>query len=131
VTWQRTPLFRQPRAAELMMVVLHHYLEQEKYFLHEFVIMPDHLHLLLTPAAEVSLERAMQLVKGGFSFRIKKKKRGASGRRASRIIDSAMRKISSITQGYIRMNPVRASSGPAGVAIRTRRLRNARPQRAV
>src|SRR5438874_4456254 len=51
VTWQRTPLFRNPQKAELMMDVLAHYREQKKYVLHEFVIMPDHLHLLLTPAA--------------------------------------------------------------------------------
>ena len=35
--------------------------------------MPDHAHLLLTPAPEVSLERAMQYIKGGFSFRLKSK----------------------------------------------------------
>jgi putative transposase len=32
--------------------------------------MPDHFHLMLSPA--VALERAMQFVKGGFSFRAKK-----------------------------------------------------------
>jgi putative transposase len=34
--------------------------------------MPDHLHLLLTPAMALSLERAMQFVKGGFSYRVGK-----------------------------------------------------------
>ena len=34
--------------------------------------MPDHLHLLLTPATALSLERAMQFVKGGFSYRVGK-----------------------------------------------------------
>jgi putative transposase len=72
VTWQRTPLFRNPQKAELMMDVLAHYREQGKYVMHEFVIMPDHLHLLLTPAADISLERAMQLIKGGFSYRLGK-----------------------------------------------------------
>ncbi|HEY4052900.1 MAG TPA: transposase [Terriglobales bacterium] len=72
VTWQRTPLFRNPQAAELMMDVLAHYGEQRKYVMHEFVIMPDHLHLLLTPAADISLERAVQLIKGGFSYRLSK-----------------------------------------------------------
>lgn len=65
VTWQRTLLFRNPQKAELMMDVLAHHGEQKKYVMHEFVIMPDHLHLLLTPAADISLERAMQLIKGG------------------------------------------------------------------
>jgi putative transposase len=35
--------------------------------------MPDHLHALLTPAPDVSLEKAMQYIKGGFSFRLKSK----------------------------------------------------------
>src|SRR5258705_7590020 len=76
VTWQRTPLFRHTEAAELMIDVLEHYYEQKKYVLHEFVIMPDHLHLLLTPAPVISLERAVQLIKGGFSYRFGKAKRG-------------------------------------------------------
>ena len=37
---------------------------------HEFVLMPDHFHLLISPT--VTLERSLQLIKGGFSFRVKK-----------------------------------------------------------
>jgi putative transposase len=33
--------------------------------------MPDHVHVLLTPAHDVSLEKALQFMKGGFSFRVK------------------------------------------------------------
>lgn len=29
--------------------------------------MPEHVHLLLTPAEDVTLERAVQLIKGGYS----------------------------------------------------------------
>src|SRR5207237_8522351 len=29
--------------------------------------MPEHVHLLLTPALDVTLERAIQLIKGGYS----------------------------------------------------------------
>ena len=36
---------------------------------HEFVFMPNHVHLLITPAPDVSLEKAMQFIKGGFSYR--------------------------------------------------------------
>jgi putative transposase len=56
--------------AHLFLEVLQHYRRQRKYLLHEFVLMPDHFHLLLTPAA--TLERALQLIKGGFSFRARK-----------------------------------------------------------
>jgi putative transposase len=44
---------------------------EEKYLLHEFVVMPDHFHLIVTPT-QITLERAMQLMKGGFSFRLNK-----------------------------------------------------------
>ncbi len=35
--------------------------------------MPDHFHALITPAPDVSLEKVMQYIKGGFSFRLKTK----------------------------------------------------------
>jgi putative transposase len=56
--------------AGLFVDVLLHYREKRKYLLHEFVVMPDHFHLLVTP--QESLEREMQLIKGGFSFRAKR-----------------------------------------------------------
>ncbi len=31
--------------------------------------MPDHFHLLLTVECELTVERAMQFIKGGFAFR--------------------------------------------------------------
>src|SRR5579864_6905734 len=108
VTWQRTPLFRQQRAAELMMDVLEYYLEAKKYSLHEFVIMPDHLHLLLTPEAEISVERAVQLIKGGFSYRLGKQKPGLIWQESftsHRIRDGQDFEYHA---EYIRMNPVRA-----------------------
>jgi putative transposase len=71
VTAQRQPIFRREAAAKLLIETLAHYREQGIFLLHEFVIMPDHIHLLLTPAAETSLERAVQFIKGGFSFRLK------------------------------------------------------------
>jgi len=36
---------------------------------HDFVVMPNHVHILMTVPGEMSLEKAMQLIKGGFSFR--------------------------------------------------------------
>src|SRR5438105_3759039 len=38
-----------------------------KFKFHEFTVMPNHIHLLITPADKVS--DAMQLIKGGYSFR--------------------------------------------------------------
>jgi REP element-mobilizing transposase RayT len=33
--------------------------------LHEFVIMPDHFHLIITPEERIPLEKAIQYIKGG------------------------------------------------------------------
>jgi len=40
--------------------------------LHDFVVMPDHLHLLLAVRGDMTIEKAMQLVKGNFSYRLKR-----------------------------------------------------------
>jgi putative transposase len=72
VTWQRRPIFRAEPIATLFIDTLFRYREQRRFALHEFVIMPDHFHLLLTPGPDTSLEKSLQLIKGGFSFRVKR-----------------------------------------------------------
>ena len=67
--WGKAALLQSERSASLFVDVLLSYREQGKYLLHEFVVMPDHFHALLTPR-EVTLERSMQFIKGGFSFRL-------------------------------------------------------------
>jgi putative transposase len=59
------------KIASLFIEVMLSYRTEKKYLLHEFVVMPDHLHLILTPQG-ITLERAMQLIKGGFSFQLNK-----------------------------------------------------------
>ena len=41
--------------------------------------MPDHVHAIITPAEVVSLEKAMQFIKGGSSFRLGKHMDGEDG----------------------------------------------------
>ena len=65
----RTPFFRHERWARLMEDVLNHY-DPKNYSLDSFVIMPDHIHLLIKPFETV--EKSVQLFKGGFSFRAKR-----------------------------------------------------------
>jgi len=66
-TWQRRRLFVVENYARLFLKTLYHYRRGGSYKLHEFVLMPDHAHLLLTPAQNVTLERAVQLIKGAYS----------------------------------------------------------------
>ncbi|HTR27461.1 MAG TPA: transposase [Terriglobales bacterium] len=70
-TAQRKTIFQVHKTAELFIEALLHYRAQQKYLLHEFVVIPDHFHLLITPSPQISLERAAQFIKGGFSFRLK------------------------------------------------------------
>ncbi|MEO6983556.1 MAG: transposase, partial [Edaphobacter sp.] len=78
--------------------------------LHAFVIMPDHIHLLLTPAPGNSLEKTMQFIKGGFSFRLKSKldvwERSYDNRRTQNLEDFMTHLL------YIHQNPVRANITP-------------------
>jgi len=56
-----------------MVDTLQGYRAKGSFAMHAFVVMPDHVHVLLTPAPEVPLEKSIQLMKGGFSFRLKSK----------------------------------------------------------
>ena len=71
-TSQGRALLQSERNATLMIDVLGSYVTARKFRLHDFVIMPDHLHLLLTVGDGMTIERAMQFIKGGFSYRLKK-----------------------------------------------------------
>jgi putative transposase len=68
-TWERRALFQAESWARLFFKTLLSH-RGESYLLHEFVLMPDHFHLLMTPLT--SLEKAVQLIKGGFSYLAKK-----------------------------------------------------------
>src|SRR2546423_15441147 len=106
-TWNRSGHFRNERWARLLIDTLYHY-RGTAYLLHEFVVMPDHIHVLMTP--EASLERAVQFIKGGFSFRAKKEigsnlevwQKGFSDHRIRDARGYAEHVL------YIRHNPVRA-----------------------
>jgi putative transposase len=69
-TFQRRRLFVVESYARLFLKILYGYRRQGRYKLHAFVLMPDHVHLLITPNVEVTLERAMQLIKGGYSHAV-------------------------------------------------------------
>ena len=105
-TWGRRSLFRNERWARLLIHTLY-YCRGSAYLLHEFVVMPDHIHVLLTP--KTSLEKAVQYIKGGFSYRAKKElgsnlevwQKGFSDHRIRDASDYRLHQI------YIRQNPVR------------------------
>src|SRR6201988_2103112 len=105
-TWGRRSLFSREVWAKLLTDTIYHY-RGTAYLLHEFVVMPDHIHVLLTP--KTSLEKAVQFIKGGFSYRAKKElgsnmevwQKGFSDHR---IRDGSDYRVHA---SYVRQNPVR------------------------
>jgi len=69
---QRKAIFQSARMQHLFLDVLRHYRREDHFRLHAFVLMPNHFHLLITPTEKSSLEKCLQLIKGGYSFRAKK-----------------------------------------------------------
>ena len=66
------PLLQSERNATLFIDVLRSYVAAGKFQVHDFVVMPDHVHLLVTVGSGMSIEKAMQFIKVGFSYRLKK-----------------------------------------------------------
>ncbi|MFY9558993.1 MAG: transposase [Terriglobales bacterium] len=108
VTWGRRSLFVAEPMARLFLQTLYHYRRQSRFRLHAFVLMPEHFHLLLTPV-EITLERAVQLIKGGYSHAVKEHlakgleiwQRGFTDHRIRDIADFQYHR------DYIHQNPVK------------------------
>jgi putative transposase len=63
--------FQKEAHAEAFLQTLFRYRRQGKFYLHGFAIMPNHVHLLLTPATDGGLPKCIQLIKGGYSFTVR------------------------------------------------------------
>ena len=70
-TWARRALFQAEPLARIFFKNLLQHRSAGRYLLHDFVLMPNHCHIIFTPSPTVTLERAMQLIKGGSSHRLK------------------------------------------------------------
>ena len=111
---ERRRVFQVDRNAKLLVETILHY--RGHFLLHAYVVMPDHVHLILTPQ-NVTLERAMQYIKGGFSHRYNAEKNVKSvlwqkGYTDHRIRDA---KDYEVRKRYIEQNPVvRGMTGSSG-----------------
>jgi putative transposase len=105
VCHERRRIFQRTANVELLITTILRYRDQGHFLLHAFVIMPDHIHILLTPSE--SIEKTAQLIKGGFSFAVRKQYAGEiwqSGYHAHRVTDAEDYTKQS---AYIANNPVR------------------------
>jgi putative transposase len=63
-------LLQSERNAGLLIDVLRSLVAEHRFKLHDFVIMPDHIHILVEVRADMTIERAMQFIKGRFSHHL-------------------------------------------------------------
>jgi|SRR3970040_2826307 len=71
-TWESRRLFIREPICRIFVEALLHYRKENAFQLHAFVLMPEHFHLLVTPAMNITLERAVQYIKGGSAHRIRR-----------------------------------------------------------
>lgn len=109
-TWQKMSIFAKSEAANILTVMMQEYRRQGRYFLHDFVIMPDHLHMILAPRGDISLEKAVQLIKGASSREISKMKTVRHPIWQTGFHEHWIRSVEDyeIRRAYLRNNPVEA-----------------------
>jgi putative transposase len=107
ITHQRRRIFQRTAIADLFIATLFRYRDAGRFLLHAFVVMPDHVHVILTPAKDYTIERCAQLIKGGFSFAARKDQPGEiwqNGYYAHRVTDGDDLACQLL---YIANNPIR------------------------
>jgi len=109
-TWERRAILQSHQLCDLLLNVIRENRAKGRFQVHEFVFMRDHVHLLLTPAPSVSLEKAVQFIKGGFSFRAKRESLFNGEIWQKGYHENAIRDAAEYAQHieYIWMNPVKA-----------------------
>ena len=62
-------LFQRTETADRLLATIVRNRDKGEFLLHEFVIMPNHIHLLLSVDEDHAVGRAIQMIKGGLSTR--------------------------------------------------------------
>ena len=108
-------LLQSERNAGLLIEVLRSLVVEHAFKLHDFVIMPDHLHLLFTVDEGMTVEKAMQLIKGRFSYRLTKEFEhlGEVWQRGFSEVQVLNRESFMQYRAYIATNPVKAGLADA------------------
>jgi putative transposase len=103
-------LLQSERNAGLLIDVLGSLVAERHFHLYDFVIMPDHVHLLIEVGCEMTVEKAMQLIKGRFSHRLTKEfgHLGEVWQRGFSEVQVLKSESFAQHRAYIAMNPVKA-----------------------
>jgi putative transposase len=102
-------LFQRQEVAELMVATFCKYRDVDEFELHEYVVMPNHVHLLVSLKDHQELSRVIQLIKGGFSHSLREHGAVFPVVWQQRYYDRRVRDGNEFAEisRYIRQNPVR------------------------
>ena len=108
-TFCKKNLLQSDAMANLFCEILLRYRAEKRFLLHEFVVMPNHFHMLLSVPAGATLERALQCIKGGFSHEARQRL-GPCEIWQTSFVDRRVRDAAEYARfrEYIHQNPVRA-----------------------
>lgn len=109
-TYGRHPVFQDLETARLLVDELHILRQELRFLLLSYVVMPDHVHLVVVPSSVAGLAKIMQYVKGRFA-RLYHVRNGGSGRLwQSRYYETAVRDEAALWRRieYIEENPMKA-----------------------
>jgi putative transposase len=109
-------LLQSERNCNLLIDVMRSLVAEHRFKLHDFVVMPDHIHLLIEVGGEMTIEKAMQLIKGRFSYRLSHKfgYKGEVWQREFTEVQVLNQQSFEAHRAYIAENPVKA-----GLAVST------------
>ena len=110
VTRNRTPIFRDRHAADLILKELARLRDELGFARLAYAVMPDHIHLLVAPSAGANLSRIMQSVKGRFARLWNRQLCRQGSLWQPRYYESAVRTEAQLMRWieYIHRNPVQA-----------------------
>ena len=109
-------LFQRHESAQLLLNTISRYRDAGEFLLHEFVVMPNHIHLLLSVDDDHAIGRAMQMVKGGFSHALREAGLKSIAVWQPSYYEHRVRDIEEYDRmrAYIHDNPVRRGLAPTG-----------------
>jgi putative transposase len=103
-------LLQSERNVGLLIDVLRSLVAEHKFKLHDFVVMPDHVHLLIEVLDEMTIEKAMQFIKGRFSHRLSQEfgYKGEVWQRGFTEVQVMNQQSFEAHRAYVAENPVKA-----------------------
>ncbi len=88
--YRRLPLLQKPQNRDLLLEVLERVRRRYRFVIVGYVVMPEHLHLLLSEPERADPSKVMQAIKQGFARRLLRKLRAAGDPRQGSLWDAPL-----------------------------------------